>query len=114
MFFFSMTDAHLECLRYCNAVNGETEPIICRHRTLAEVKDKEDLESSYFPSEYTKTPLSYNATATSRARSRSQLTLVQALAMAQELLRYQPTDDSCDGWLARIVELIAIAEEDPA
>jgi hypothetical protein len=100
MFFFTMTDAHLKRLRCCNAVNGETEPIICHNCTLAEVEDKEDLESAYFPSECTKTSLSYNATATSHACSRSQLTLVQALAMAQELLRYQPTDDSCDGWLA--------------
>jgi hypothetical protein len=34
--------------------------------------------------------------------------------MAPELLRYQPTDDGCEGWRARIAELIAIANEDPA
>jgi hypothetical protein len=34
--------------------------------------------------------------------------------MAQELLCYQPTDDGCEGWRARIAELIAIANEDPA
>jgi hypothetical protein len=34
--------------------------------------------------------------------------------MAQELLRYQPTDDGREGWRARIAELIAIANEDPA
>jgi hypothetical protein len=34
--------------------------------------------------------------------------------MAQELLRYQPTDDGREGWHARIAELIAIANEDPA
>jgi hypothetical protein len=34
--------------------------------------------------------------------------------MAQELLRYQPTADGCEGWRARIAELIAIANEDPA
>jgi hypothetical protein len=34
--------------------------------------------------------------------------------MAQELLRYQPTDDGCEGWRARIAELVAIANEDPA
>jgi hypothetical protein len=34
--------------------------------------------------------------------------------MAQELLRYQPTDDGHEGWRARIVELVAIANEDPA
>jgi hypothetical protein len=38
----------------------------------------------------------------------------QALAMAQELLRYQPTDDGREGWRARIPELVAIANEDPA
>jgi hypothetical protein len=34
--------------------------------------------------------------------------------MAQELLCYQPTDDGREGWRARIAELIAIANEDPA
>jgi hypothetical protein len=34
--------------------------------------------------------------------------------MAQELLRYQPTDDGHEGWRARIAELVAIANEDPA
>jgi hypothetical protein len=34
--------------------------------------------------------------------------------MAQELLCYQPTDDGHEGWRARIMELVAIANEDPA
>jgi hypothetical protein len=34
--------------------------------------------------------------------------------MAQELLRYQPTDDGREGWCAQIAELVAIANEDPA
>jgi hypothetical protein len=34
--------------------------------------------------------------------------------MAQELLRYQPTDDGREGWHARIAELITIANEDLA
>jgi hypothetical protein len=34
--------------------------------------------------------------------------------MAQELLRYQPTANEREGWHARIAELIAIANEDPA
>jgi hypothetical protein len=34
--------------------------------------------------------------------------------MAQELLRYQPTADGREGWRARIAELIAIANKDPA
>jgi hypothetical protein len=34
--------------------------------------------------------------------------------MAQELLRYQPTDDGCEGWRTQIAELVAIANEDPA
>jgi hypothetical protein len=34
--------------------------------------------------------------------------------MAQELLRYQATDDEREGWRARIAELVAIANEDPA
>jgi hypothetical protein len=33
--------------------------------------------------------------------------------MAQELLRYQPTDDGREGWHARIAELVAIANKDP-
>jgi hypothetical protein len=34
--------------------------------------------------------------------------------MVQELLHYQPTDDGCEGWRARIAELVTIANEDPA
>jgi hypothetical protein len=34
--------------------------------------------------------------------------------MVQELLRYQPTTDGREGWRARIAELVAIANEDPA
>jgi hypothetical protein len=34
--------------------------------------------------------------------------------MAQELLRYQPTDDGREGWRTQITELVAIANEDPA
>jgi hypothetical protein len=34
--------------------------------------------------------------------------------MAQELLRYQPTADGREGWCARIVELVAIANKDLA
>jgi hypothetical protein len=34
--------------------------------------------------------------------------------MAQELLRYQPTNDWREGWRTRIAELVAIANEDPA
>jgi hypothetical protein len=34
--------------------------------------------------------------------------------MAQELLPYQPTDDGHEGWHARIAELVATANEDPA
>jgi hypothetical protein len=34
--------------------------------------------------------------------------------MVQELLRYQPTEGGCKGWLTQIAELIAIAKEDPA
>jgi hypothetical protein len=30
------------------------------------------------------------------------------------LLRYQPTDDGREGWCARIAELVALANEDPA
>jgi hypothetical protein len=42
--------------------------------------------------------LSFTASATSHARSGSQLSPAQALAMAQELLRYQPTADGREGW----------------
>jgi hypothetical protein len=58
--------------------------------------------------------LSFTATATSRTRSGGQLAPAQALAIAQELLRYQPTADGREGWRARIAELVAIAKEDPA
>jgi hypothetical protein len=34
--------------------------------------------------------------------------------LAQELLCYQPTTDGHEGWHARIAELVAIANEDPA
>jgi hypothetical protein len=34
--------------------------------------------------------------------------------MAQEQLRFYPTDDGREGWRARIAELVAIANEDPA
>jgi hypothetical protein len=34
--------------------------------------------------------------------------------MAQELLHYQPTNDGREGWRARIAELVAITNEDPA
>jgi hypothetical protein len=34
--------------------------------------------------------------------------------MAQELLRYQPTNNGREGWRARIAEIVAIANEDPA
>jgi hypothetical protein len=33
--------------------------------------------------------------------------------MAQELLRYQTTEDGREGWRARIAELVIIANEDP-
>jgi hypothetical protein len=99
---------HLHCR---NTVRGNTEPIIhCQHVSAEE----EDLESSYLPSGRTEPLLSFTATATSRAHFGSQLTLAQALAMAQELLRYQTTTDGREGWRARIAELIPIANEDPA
>jgi hypothetical protein len=81
-------NARLERLRRCNAVRGYTEPIIHRQHILAEEEEEEDLESSYLPSRRTESSLSFTATATSHARSRSQLAPAQALAMAQELLRY--------------------------
>jgi hypothetical protein len=34
--------------------------------------------------------------------------------MAQKLLRFQPTEDRHEGWCARIAELVAIANKDPA
>jgi hypothetical protein len=107
-------NARLERLRRRNDVRGQTEPIFCRQHVLAEEEEEEDLESSYLPSGRTEPSLSFTTTATSRARSRSQLTPAQALAMAQELLRYQPTMDGHEGWHARIAELVAIANEDPA
>jgi hypothetical protein len=107
-------NARLEHLRHRNAVRGQTEPIFHRRDVSAEEEEEEDLESSYLPFGRTEPSLSFTATATSCARSGSQLTHVQALAMAQELLRYQPTEDGREGWRARIAELVAIANKDPA
>jgi hypothetical protein len=103
-------NARLERLRRRNAIRGQTEPIFRRRDVSA---GEEDLESSYLPSKRTEPSLSFTATATSRAHSGSQLSPAQALAMAQELLHYQPTDDGHEGWRARITELVAIANEDP-
>jgi hypothetical protein len=107
-------NARLERLRRRNATRGHTEPIIRHQHVLIEVEEEEDLESSYFPSGRTEPSLSFTATATSRACSGSQLTPVQALAMAQELLRYQPTEGGREGWLTRIAELVSITNKDPA
>jgi hypothetical protein len=111
-----MADANtrLERLHRCNAVWGQTEPIFHRQHVSAEEEEEEDLESSYLSSGRTEHLLSFTATATSRAHSGSQLTLVHALAMAQELLRYKPTVDRLEGWRAGIAELVAIANEDLA
>jgi hypothetical protein len=106
-------NARLERLRRRNAVRGQTEPIFHRCEASAGEEVEEDLESSYLPSGRTEPSLSFTAIATSRARSGSQLSPAQALAMAQELLRYQPTNDGREGWRARIAELVAIANEDP-
>jgi hypothetical protein len=107
-------NARLKRLRRRNAVRGQTKLIFCRREASAGEEEEEDLESSYLPSGQTEPSLSFTTTATSRARSGSQLSLAQALAMAQELLRYQPTDDRREGWRTRIAELITIANEDPA
>jgi hypothetical protein len=107
-------NARLERLRHRNAVRGQTEPIFRRHEASAEEEEEEDPESSYLPSGRTEPSLSFTTTATSRAHSGSQLSPAQALTMAQELLRYQPTNDGREGWCARIAELVAIANEDPA
>jgi hypothetical protein len=108
------TNTRLEHLCRRNAVRGQTEPIFRRQHISAKEEGKEDLESSYLPSGRTEPSLSFTATATSRACSGSQLAPAQALAMAQELLRYQPTADGREGWCAQIAELVAIANEDAA
>jgi hypothetical protein len=90
----------LERLHRRNAIWGQTEPIFRHREASAEEEEEKDLKSSYLPSGRTEPSLSFTATATSRARSRSQLSPAQALAMAQELLRYQPTDDEREGWHA--------------
>jgi hypothetical protein len=81
-------NARLKRLRRRNAVWGQTEPIFHRCEASAEEEEEEDLESSYLLSGRTEPSLSFTATATSRTRSGSQLSPAQALAMAQELLRY--------------------------
>jgi hypothetical protein len=107
-------NARLERLRRRNAVRGQTEPIFRRRDVLAGEEEEEDLESSYLPFGCIEPSLSFTTTTTSCARSGSQLSPVQALAMAQELLRYQPTDDGREGWYARIAEVVTIANEDTA
>jgi hypothetical protein len=67
-------NARLERLRRCNAVRGNTEPIIRRQHVLDEEEEEENLESTNLPSELTEPSLSFTSTATSRAHSRSQLT----------------------------------------
>jgi hypothetical protein len=79
-------NARLERLRRRNTIRGQTEPIFHHRDASAGEEEEEDLESSYLPSGHTEPSLSFSATATSRARSGSQLSPVQALAMAQELL----------------------------
>jgi hypothetical protein len=107
-------NARLERLHHRNTVRGQTELIFhCQHVSAKE-EEEEDLVSSYLPSGRTEPSPSFTATATSRAHSGSQLSPVQVLTMAQELLRYQPTSDGCEGWRARIAELVAIANKDPA
>jgi hypothetical protein len=107
-------NARLERLHCRNVVRGNTEPIIgCQH-VSAEEEEEEDLESSYLLSGRIEPSLSFTGIATSRACSGSQLAPAQALAMAQELLRYQPTVDGREGWPTRIAELVAIANKDPA
>jgi hypothetical protein len=93
-------NARLERLRHCNAARGNTEHIIRPQRISVEEEKEEDLESSYIPSGRTDPSFSFTATATSRARSVSQLTPMHALTMAQELLRYQSTEDGREGWRA--------------
>jgi hypothetical protein len=93
-------NARLERLRRRNAVRGQTEPIFHHREALAGEEEEEDLESSYLPSGHTEPSLSFTTTATSRARSWSQMSPAQALAMAQELLRYQPTNNGREVWRA--------------
>jgi hypothetical protein len=93
-------NARLERLHHRNTVRGQTEPIFHRRDASAGEEEEEDLESSYLLSGRTEPSLSFTATATSRARSGSQLSPTQALAMAQELLHYQPTDAGREGWRA--------------
>jgi hypothetical protein len=110
-----MADAYarLERLHHRNTAWGHTEPIIRCQCVSVEEEEEEDLKSSYFPSGCMEPTLSFIATATSLACSGSRLTPMQALTMAQELLCCQPTEDSREGWLARIAKLIAIANKDP-
>jgi hypothetical protein len=105
-------NARLERLRRRNAVRGQTEPIFHRQDVSAEEEEEEDLESSYLPSGRTQPSLSFTTTATSRARSGSQLSPVQALAMAQELLRYQPTADGREGWRTLLARKTAAQHQD--
>jgi hypothetical protein len=73
-----MADAHarLERLHRCNIAQGHIEPIMRRQQVSAEMKEEEDLKSSYVPSGRSEPSLTYIATITSLTHSPSQLTPV--------------------------------------
>jgi hypothetical protein len=94
------TNARLERLRRATLLGDKPSP----SSVIVKLRQRRERRKIWSPP----------ATTTSRACSGSQLSPAQALAMAQELLRYQPTDDRREGWRTRIAELVAIANEDPA
>ena len=107
--FIDMAEARSERLRHRSASRAQAEPSVRR-----QALDDDDEGSSYRPSGRTEPSLSYSATISSHVRSGGQPAPGAALLMAQELLRYRPTDAGHDGWLARVTELVNAAGAAPA
>src|SRR5664279_6404044 len=113
-----MAEARGERAHRRAASRVNTEPIINtnpRQRGGVATPDPtaEEEASSLHPSEQLQPSHGHSASASSRGRH-SQPTPQAALLMAQELLRYRPTEAGHDGWLARITELVNAAGAAPA
>src|SRR5664279_744331 len=113
-----MAEARGEHAHRRTASRVHTEPIINtnqRQRGGVATPDPtaDEEASSLRPSEQLQPSQGHSASASSRGRH-SQPSPQAALLMAQELLRYRPTEAGHDGWLARITELVNVAGAAPA
>src|SRR5664279_2317681 len=113
-----MAEARGEHAHRRAASRVNTEPVINtnpRRRSGIATPDPtaEEEASSLHPSEQLQPSHGHSASASSRGRH-SQPTPQAALLMAQELLRYRPTEAGHEGWLARITELVNATGVAPA